>query len=135
MLGYNEIGVLFGLFAVLMILLVRKKVENPYAKSIWKSALLCFALYATILIIVEIRWNYLKQHAMSFDLDQNGFVDLHEYTDEAIKAMNRVTQDTSRGFAFLTTAALSSTIAFAFLASDLIVTHLKLKKKKKDTYE
>ncbi|RDY60656.1 hypothetical protein [Flagellimonas nanhaiensis] len=135
MLGYNEIGILLGLFAVLIILLARKKVQNPYARSIWRSALLCFAFYAAILIIVEIRWHYLKQHALSFDLDQNGFVDLHEYTEEAKEAMNRITMDTARGFAFLTAAALSSIIAFAFLVSDLTVTHLRLKKTKKNTYE
>ena len=128
MLSYNEIGILLGLFAVLIILLVRKKVQNPYARSIWRSALLCFALYAIILIIVKIRWYYVEQHAMSFDVDQNGFVDLHEYTEEAKEAMNRVTQDTARVYAPITVALLSSAISFAFLLVDLFITRLKIKR-------
>ncbi|MDC6366546.1 hypothetical protein [Allomuricauda sp. AC10] len=136
MLNYNEIGILLGSFAVVIIFFVQKKVENPYGKSVCRSARLLFALYAIILIAVEIRWYSLKQHAKSFDLDQNGFVDLYEYTDDAIKAMNRVTKNTARGFAFLTVAILSSAVSFAFLVSDLVVTHFKLKKlKQKEIHE
>lgn len=116
---------MLGLSAVGIVLLVRNKLQGPYAKSIWKSALLLFSLYALILIYVEIHWYYLKQHAMSFDLDKNGFVDLYEYTQEAKEAMNKITQNTARSYAPVTVALLSSAVSFAYLLVDLIVVRLK----------
>ncbi|MEZ4811558.1 MAG: hypothetical protein R2819_14455 [Allomuricauda sp.] len=129
-MNYNEIGILLGLSAVTVILLVRKKINGPYAKSIWKSALLLFSLYALILIVVEIRWYYLNEHVKSFDLDKNGFVDLYEYTEEAQKAMNKITQNTARSYAPVTVALLSSTVSFAYLLVDLVMVHLKIKNSK-----
>jgi glucan phosphoethanolaminetransferase (alkaline phosphatase superfamily) len=129
-MSYNQIGILLGIFTVLFILLTWKKIHNPYLRSLWKSGLLVFSLYAVILIIVEIRWYYIAEHAKSFDLNNNGFVDLNEYSDEAIEAMNRVTQDTARNYAVITVALFSCMISFAYLLADLIITRLKIKKSK-----
>lgn len=129
-MSYNQIGILLGICAILIILLTWKKIHSPYLKCIWRSGLLVFTLYAVLLIAVEIRWHYIRSYAESFDLNGNGFVDLNEYSDEALKAMNRVTQDTSRGFAFITVAVFSSMASFAYLVADFIVTRLKIKKSK-----
>ncbi|WP_036379920.1 hypothetical protein [Muricauda sp. MAR_2010_75] len=129
-MNYNQIGIILGICAILVILLTKKKIQNPYLKSLWKSGLLVFILYSVLLIAVEVRWHYIKSYAESFDLDGNGFVDLNEYSDEALKAMNRVTQDTARGFAFITVALFSSMISFAYLLADFTITRMKIKKSK-----
>lgn len=126
-MSYNQIGILLGICAVLFILLTWKRIHNPYLKSLWKSGLLAFSLYAVLLMAVEIRWHYIKAHAESFDLNGNGFVDLNEYSDEALKAMNRVTQDTARGFAFITVALFSGIISFTHLLVDFTIIRLKSK--------
>ena len=128
-MSYNEIGILLGAFAFILILLARNWARTPYLKTIWRSSLLLFALYVTILVVVEIRWHFIKEHMLSFDLNQNGFIDLDEYSDEAIKALNRVTRDTAKNFAFLTGAILSATIAGIFLSIDLLLTYRKTKKR------
>lgn len=76
------------------------------------------------------RWYYMNEYAMSFDLDNNGFVDLYEYTQEAKAAMNRITQNTARGYAPVTVAMLSAVVSFAFLLADLFITRLKIKNPK-----
>lgn len=129
-MNYNQIGIILGICAILFILLTWKKIQNPYLKSLWKSGLLVFILYSVLLIAVEVRWHYIKSYAESFDLNGNGFVDLNEYSDEALKAMNRVTQDTARRFAFITVALFSSMISFAYLLADFIITRMKIKKSK-----
>ena len=127
---YNHIGILLGICSVLFILLTWKKIHNPYLKCVWRSGLLVFALYVVILIAVEIRWHYITEYAKSFDLNGNGFVDLNEYSDEAVEAMNRVTQDTARNYAVITVALFSGMISFAYLLVDLIITRLRIKKSK-----
>lgn len=125
--SYNELGILFGLASTVLILSVRKKIKQPLHKSLWKSALLLFSLYALILIITEVRWHFIKEQLQSFDLNQNGFIDLEEYTDEAIEALNRRTQNTARNFAFLTGAVISTVISLIFFTTDRLRTHRKNK--------
>lgn len=133
-MSYNEIGILLGASAIVLIFLVRNWAKTPYLKAIWKSSLLLFALYVTVLVIVEIRWHFISEHAKSFDLNGNGFVDLEEYTDteEAMEALNRVTQDTAKNFAFITGAILSATSSAIFLSLDLLFTYRKSKKESKN---
>lgn len=128
MLNSNVIGILLGLFSLAIVFFVRKHIHMPYAKSVWRASLLLFSFYTIILIAIEVRWYHIQEYAESFDLDQNGFVDLDEYTDEALNALNRVTQDTTRNFAFITIAILSSALSFSFLLADLAVIYLKNKK-------
>lgn len=132
MLNYNQIGILLGICAVLFILLTWKKVHNPYLKSLWKSSLLVFSMYAVLLIFIEVRWHFISEYASKFDVNGNGFVDLGEYSEEAIKAMNRKTYGAAvRIYASLTMAALSSIVGFSFLMSDIMVFRLKNKEFKK----
>jgi len=131
-MNYNQIGILLGICIILFILLTWKKVQNPYLKSLWKCGLLVFFLYSALLIFIEIRWHFISEFANKFDVNGNGFVDLNEYSDEAIKAMNRRTYGaTVRLYAPLTMAALSSIVGFSYLVSDIMVMQLKNKEFKK----
>ncbi|WP_420604228.1 hypothetical protein [Flagellimonas sp.] len=132
MLNYNEMGILMGLFALMLIFLVQKKVKGKFLKTIWKCSLLFFILYTSILIFVEIRWYFISEHAKSFDLNQNGFVDLDEYNEEAINALNRVTQDTAKNFAFITVGMLSLAVSFSFLLVEFLMARFKIKKIQSD---
>jgi len=127
-MNYNQIGILLGIFAIAFFGFTVKKVNNPYLKGLWNSALLVFTIYAAILIYIEIHWQFISEYASKYDINGNGFVDLNEYSDEAIDAMNRKTYgSTVRGYAPLTMAAFSSIIGFAYLMSDWFVTRLKNK--------
>jgi len=127
-MSYNQIGILLGICAVLIILLTWKKIHNPYLKSLWKSGLLVFSLYATLLVLIEIRWHFISEFASKFDTNGNGFVDLSEYSEEAIKAMNKRTiGDKARLSAPVTIAALSAIIGFCYLVSDVMVLRLQNK--------
>ncbi len=131
-MNFNQIGILLGVCMLLFLGVTFKKVHNPYLLSIWKSGLLVFTLYAALLIYIEIHWQFISDYADKYDLNGNGFVDLNEYSEEAIKAMNKKTYGTNvRIYAPLTMAALSSIIGFAYLISDWTVTRLKIQEYKK----
>ncbi|WP_127023824.1 hypothetical protein [Flagellimonas beolgyonensis] len=131
-MNYNQIGILLGVCMLLFLGVTFKKVHNPYLLSIWKSGLLVFTLYAALLIYIEIHWQFISDYADKYDLNGNGFVDLNEYSEEAIKAMNKKTYGTNvRIYAPLTMAALSSIIGFAYLINDWTVTRLKIQEYKK----
>ena len=127
-MSYNQIGMLLGICILAFLGLTWTMVKNPYLKSLWRSGLLVFTVYVALLIYIEIHWQFISEYADKFDLNGNGFVDLNEYSDEAIKAMNRRTYgEAVRIYAPATMAALSSMIGFAFLLSDWVVTRLKNK--------
>ncbi|SHH05449.1 hypothetical protein [Flagellimonas flava] len=126
-LSYNEIGILLGLFALGFLFLIQKRIPNNI-KYIWKGAVLCFVLYVIILVFVEIRWYYISEHARSFDLNNNGFVDLHEYNEEALAAMNKMTQDTAKNFACVTVGMLSAAISFSYVLVEFVLIRFKTKK-------
>ncbi|WP_228234885.1 hypothetical protein [Allomuricauda sp. M10] len=108
-----------------------KKVSNPYLKSLWQTALLVFTLYAALLIYIEIHWQFIEEYADKYDLNGNGFVDLNEYSEGAIAAMNKKTNGKNiRILAPATMAVLSSIVGFAYLVSDLFVIRLKSQEKK-----
>lgn len=131
-MNYNQIGILVGICAIAFLGFTLKKVQNPYLKSIWRSSLLVFTLYAALLIYIEIHWQFISDYASKFDLNGNGFVDMNEYSEEAIEAMNKKTYGTNvRIYAPLTMAALASIIGFAYLVSDVAVIRLKNKELKK----
>ncbi len=131
-MNYNQLGILLGVCAILFILLTWKKIQNPYLKSLWKCGLLVFFLYSALLILIEIRWQFISEFANAFDLNGNGFVDLNEYSDEALKAMNRRTYGaTVRLYAPLTMGALSGIIGFSYFITDIMVVRLKNKEFKK----
>ncbi|WP_330097326.1 hypothetical protein [Flagellimonas taeanensis] len=91
-----------------------------------------FTIYAALLVFIEIRWQFISEYASTYDLNRNGFVDLNEYSDEAIEAMNKKTYGADiRTYAPLTMAVFSSMIGFAYLISDWAVTNLKNKEQKK----
>jgi hypothetical protein len=127
-MSYNQIGMLLGICTLAFLGLTWRMVKNPYLKGLWRSGLLVFTIYVALLIYIEIHWQFISEYADKFDLNGNGFVDLNEYSDEAIKAMNRRTYGESvKIYAPATMAALSSMIGFAFLLSDWVVTRLKNK--------
>lgn len=131
-MSYNQIGILLGICVLLFLGITFKKVHNPYLLGIWKSGLLVFTLYAALLIYIEIHWQFILDYADTYDLNGNGFVDLNEYSEEAIAAMNKKTYGTNvRIYAPLTMAVFSSIIGFAYLVSDWTVTRLKIKEYKK----
>lgn len=131
-MNYNQIGILLGICAMAFFGFTLKKVSNPFLKGLWKSGLLVFTIYAGLLIFIEIRWQFISDYASKYDLNGNGFVDINEYSEEAIAAMNRKTYGTTvRGYAPLTMAVISTIIGFAFLLSDWSVTSLKNKEQKK----
>ncbi|WP_420400723.1 EF-hand domain-containing protein [Flagellimonas sp.] len=131
--SYNELGILFGLACTAVVLSVRKKIKHPHHKSLWKSALLLFSLYTLMLIITEVRWYFIKEQLQAFDLNQNGFIDLEEYTDEAIEALNKRTKDTARNYAFLIAAVISAVVSLTFYTTDVLRAHRKIKKSKNST--
>ncbi|SDQ47745.1 hypothetical protein [Flagellimonas zhangzhouensis] len=127
-MSYNQIGILIGICAIAFFGFTLKKVVTPYLRSIWRSGILVFTLYAALLIYIEIHWQFISDYASKFDLNGNGFVDMNEYSEEAIKAMNKKTYGTNvRIYAPLTMAALASIIGFAYLVSDVAVIRLKNK--------
>ena len=131
-MSYNQIGILLAICVIAFVGVTWKKVHNPYLKSLWKSALVVFTLYGALLIYIEIHWQFIAEYAQKFDLNGNGFVDLNEYSEEAINAMNKSTYGSKvRIYAPATMAVLSSIIGFAFLVSDVAVTRLKQKKSEK----
>ena len=130
-MNYNQIGILLGICGIAFLGFTLKKVGNPYVKGLWKSGLLVFTLYAALLIYIEIQWQFISDYASKYDLNGNGFVDLNEYSEEAIAAMNRKTYgSTIRNYAPLTMAVISSIIGFAYLLSDWAVIRLKNKEQK-----
>lgn len=130
-MNYNQIGILLGICSIVFFGFTLKKVGNPYLKGLWKSGLLVFVLYAALLIYVEIRWQFISDYASKYDLNGNGFVDLNEYSEEAIAAMNKMTSGAKeKSFAALTIAGLSSIIGFAYLLSDWAVIRFKNKEQK-----
>ncbi|MEC3966323.1 hypothetical protein [Flagellimonas halotolerans] len=130
-MNYNQIGILLGICAIAFLGITLKKVNNPYIRGIWKSGLLVFVLYAALLIYVEIRWQFISDYVSKYDVNGNGFVDLNEYSDQAIGAMNKMTSSAKeKSYAALTMAAFSSIIGFAYLVSDWAVTHFKNKEQK-----
>ncbi|MDF0708981.1 MAG: hypothetical protein VX772_09900 [Bacteroidota bacterium] len=130
-MNYNQIGILLGIFAIAFFGFTLKKIGNPYVKGIWKSGLLVFTLYTALLIYFEIRWQFISDYASKYDLNGNGFVDLNEYSEEAIAAMNRKTYGaTVRNYAPVTMAVFSSIVGFAYLISDWAVVRLKNKEQK-----
>ncbi|MEX0361147.1 MAG: hypothetical protein AB3N10_09185 [Allomuricauda sp.] len=131
--SYNELGILFGLASTAVVLSVRKKIKQPHHKSLWKSALLLFSLYTLMLLITEVRWYFIKEQLQNFDLNQNGFIDLEEYTDEALEALNKRTKDTARNYAFLIAAVISAVVSLTFYTTDVLRTHRKIKKSKNTT--
>ena len=132
-MNYNQIGILLAIGCILFILLTWRKIHNPYWKSLWRSGLLVFSLYSALLIFIEIRWHFISEYASKFDINGNGFVDLSEYSEEAMKAMNRKTYGTTvRGYAPLTMAVISSIIGFAYFVSDIVVARLKNKELKNE---
>ncbi|RIV46777.1 hypothetical protein D2V05_02125 [Flagellimonas pelagia] len=125
-------GMLLAIIVIAFVGITWKKVDNPYLKSLWRTALLVFTLYATLLIYIEIHWQFIAEYASKYDLNGNGFVDLNEYSQEAIEAMNKQTYGASvRTYAPLTMAVLSSIIGFAFLVSDIAATRSKQKESEK----
>ncbi len=130
-MSYNQIGILLAICVVAFIGITWKKVGNPYLKSLWRTALLVFTLYAALLIYIEIHWQFIEEYASKYDLNGNGFVDLNEYSEEAIAAMNKKTNGKNvRNLAPATMAVLSSIVGFAYLVSDLFVIRLRSQEKK-----
>ncbi|WP_293293847.1 hypothetical protein [Allomuricauda sp.] len=128
-MNYNQIGILLGICAIALFGLTLKKVDNPYIKGLWKGSLLVFTIYAALLIFIEIRWQFISDYANTYDLNNNGFVDLNEYTDEAMEAMNKRTYGANiRLYAPVTMAIISSIIGLAYVLSDWAVIWLKNKK-------
>lgn len=128
-MNYNQIGILLGICAIALLGLTLKKVDNPYIKGLWKGGLLVFTIYAALLIFIEIRWQFISDYANTYDLNNNGFVDLNEYTDEAMEAMNKRTYGANiRLYAPVTMAIISSIIGLAYVLSDWSVIWLKNKK-------
>ncbi|TXK03758.1 hypothetical protein [Flagellimonas aequoris] len=131
-MSYNQMGILLAIIVIAFVGITWKKVNNPYLKSLWRTALLVFTLYAALLIYIEIHWQFIAEYASKYDLNGNGFVDLNEYSEEAMDAMNKRTYGSKvRIYAPATMAVLSSIIGFAFLVSDVTVTRLKQKKSEK----
>jgi len=131
-MNYNQIGILLGICAIAFFGYTLPKLRNPYIKGLWKSGLFVFTMYAALLIFIEIRWQFISDYASKYDLNGNGFVDLNEYSEEAIAAMNRKTYgSTIRNYAPLTMAVISSIIGFAYLLSDWAIIRLKNKEQKK----
>lgn len=124
------IGILISLLCIVVLFFIRNKVANPYGRSIWRSAFVFFALYILILGSVAIHNQYLEFQVDSFDLNNNGNIEMEEYTDEYRIASEKVTRDTARNFAFLTGAIFSLVISSLFLLIDLIRVYLNIKKSK-----
>jgi hypothetical protein len=125
-MNYNQIGILLAICIIAFVGLTWKKVSNPYLKSLWRTALLVFTIYAALLIYIEIHWQFIEEYADKYDLNGNGFVDLNEYSEGAIAAMNKKTNGKNiRILAPATMAVLSSIVGFAYLVSDLFVIKLK----------
>ena len=130
-MNYNQIGILLGICSIAFFGFTLPKLRNPYIKGLWKSGLLVFIMYAALLIFIETRWQFISDYASKYDLNGNGFVDLNEYSEEAIAAMNRKTYgSTIRSYAPLTMAVISSIIGFAYLLSDWAVIRFKNKEQK-----
>ena len=131
-MSYNQMGMLLAICVIAFVGITWKKVSNPYLKSLWRTALLVFTLYAALLIYIEIHWQFIEEYADKYDLNGNGFVDLNEYSEEAMDAMNKRTYGARvRTYAPATIAVLASIIGFAFLVSDIAVTRLKQKESEK----
>ncbi|MBR9854553.1 MAG: hypothetical protein GYB37_08240 [Algicola sp.] len=127
-MNYNQIGILLGICAIAFFCFTLKRVSNPYIKGLWKGGLLVFTIYAALLIFIEIRWQFISDYADTYDLNGNGFVDINEYSDEAIEAMNKRTYGANiRLYAPITMAVISSIIGFAYILSDWAVIWLKNK--------
>ncbi len=126
-MSYNQIGILIGICAVSVLGLIRTKMNTPLLKRIWKSVLLNFFLYTLLLIVIEIRWEFILENAKSFDLDNNGFIDGAEVTEEAIRAQNKATSDTGSNFAFITAAFFSLIVSFTIFLTTSVIAYLNTK--------
>ncbi len=122
------IGILISLLCIVLLFFNRNKVSNLYGRSIWRSVFVFFALYILLLGSVAIYQQYLELKLDSFDLNNNGNIEMEEYTEEYRIASLKVTRDTARNFAFITGAMYSFVISFFYLLIELIRTHLKFKK-------
>ncbi|NJB72781.1 hypothetical protein GGR42_003272 [Saonia flava] len=122
------IGCILSVLGIVLLLIFKTKIHNPYLKCLWRSSLTFFVLYILILTTVALRWNYLENQILAYDLNSNGNMEWNEYTEEYKIASQRFISDTARNFAFLTGAVFSLIISSLILLVDLIQTRLKLKK-------
>ncbi|MDB2606466.1 hypothetical protein N9Y48_01670 [Zobellia sp.] len=121
------IGFIIGILSIIGLAFVEKKIDNPYLKSVWRSALFFFSMYILILVLVFIRWKYYETQLSSFDLNGDGSIALKEYTDEYRFVRDKVMSGADRNFAFVTGAALSFLLSGLSLILGLVNTWIQLK--------
>ncbi|MBT2162432.1 hypothetical protein D9V96_004325 [Zobellia laminariae] len=121
------IGFIIGVLAIIVLAFIERRINNPYLKSLWRSALFFFSMYVLILVLVFFRWKYYEMQLSTFDLNADGSIGLKEYTDQYRFVRDKVMSGADRNFAFVTGAALSFLLAGLALILDLINTWIKSK--------
>ncbi|WP_194550540.1 hypothetical protein [Zobellia nedashkovskayae] len=77
---------------------------------------------------------YYKMDYSSFDLNNNGNMELSEWTDEAKIAMEKVTGDTARTFAPIIGLIFSTVVSIIVLISGIVWSNLLKKTAGKTTH-
>lgn len=129
-LSPNAIGLFLALVGLALLLRHKKKAALPYLKSLWVSSFVFFCIYAALLLFVMLKWKYLEMQLDSFDINENGFIDLEEYTGDYRAINEKYYRDTARNFAFLTAAIFSFLIAVVVLLIAIVLYKLRLSVKK-----
>ncbi|MGB1204864.1 MAG: hypothetical protein ACPG5B_04410 [Chitinophagales bacterium] len=131
------IPITISIVSIIILILKRKKITpNTYQSNIWVSALVFFILYFLIIFISTSQGIYYWSVYHSFDVNQNGFIDVIEKTAAFYEIEKKVLHDTARNFAFITGAILAFIVAVFVLLVGFIKTFFlaKMKKKKQHTF-
>ncbi|CAM4253802.1 hypothetical protein ZONE111905_11020 [Zobellia nedashkovskayae] len=127
--------ILLGLVGFLILIRNRKKYTKYSLKwTLWLSALIFCSIYFVYTAIAYGMDTYYKMDYSSFDLNNNGNMELSEWTDEAKIAMEKVTGDTARTFAPIIGLIFSTVVSIIVLISGIVWSNLLKKTAGKTTH-
>ena len=111
-----------SLVFIVIFLFIKNKISNSTFKyDLLMSGLLFFIIYFILISISAINGIYIQYVYDSFDINQNGFIENIEKTEGFEQAMQDVTRDTVRNFAFITGAIFSFVISLVYFLSRIIL--------------
>jgi hypothetical protein len=118
---FKILSIIFGLVGFLILIRRRNKYpKNSLKWTFWLSGLIFCSIYIAYNSIALGLDIYYKMDYSSFDLNNNGNMEMSEWTDDAKIAMEKVTGDTARAFAPIVGIIYSTVIAIIVLISGLI---------------
>ena len=99
---------------------------RKYWRSFWISGLIFLGLYAFLVGFAAYQNISLRIQLDHYDLNQNGFLDGFECTDEPCKVlMRKLSDDTARTFSVITAGIFAAAVSLPILLAGLILERLR----------